>query len=28
MEDLENENLVYATVEKFLTNLKQELGGG
>ena len=28
MEDLENESLVYATVEKFLTNLKQELGGG
>lgn len=28
IEDLENESLAHATVEEFLTNLKQELGRG
>jgi len=28
MEDLESGNLVYATVGEFLTDLKQEFGGG
>jgi len=28
MENLENDSLVFTTVEEFLTDLKQEFGGG